>query len=74
MRWLLQARWLQPDLEDPVVIPHIVREPRLLVRPTTDVDPGSEPDTDNNSSDDETRRDTEHHRIICNCNCNALRL
>jgi hypothetical protein len=36
----------------------------MLVRPTTDVDPGSEPDTDNNSSDDKTRRDTEHHRII----------
>ena len=42
----------------------------MLVRPTTDVDPGSEPDTDNTSSD-KTRRDTEHHRIICNCNCNA---
>ena len=70
---LLLGRWLQPDLEDPVV-PRNVRRPRLLVRPTTDVDPGSEPDANNNSIDDETRRDTEHHRVICNCNCNALRL
>ena len=54
MQELLRQGWLQPDLEDPVV-PRIVREPRLLVRPTADVDPGSEPDANNNSSDDEKR-------------------
>ena len=42
---------------------HRDRVRRLLGRPTTDVDPGSEPGTNNsnsnsnNSSDDETRRD-----------------
>jgi len=54
MQELLRQGWLQPDLEDPVV-PRIVREPRLLVRPTADVDAGSEPDANDNSSDDETR-------------------
>jgi len=36
----------------------------MLVRPTTDVDPGSEPDTDNTSGDDETRhRASPHYQI-----------